>query len=67
MAQLSFHFMQYNQKTQRGIIKISHTGLDALKAALVFVTHVGGEPAIVRSIVASGSLKKIVPYLNGGN
>jgi len=49
---------KYDPQSQRGIIRVSHRGVDALKAGLTTVQEIDATPAIVRSISVSGSLKK---------
>jgi len=56
---------KYNERSQRGIARVSHTGVDALKASLALVQDVEGSPAIARSLGVSGSLKKATQYLAG--
>lgn len=48
----------YNQKTQRGIIKVSNKMVDSLRAALCFVKDIDNQKVIVRSVGISGILKK---------
>jgi len=49
---------QWNTDTQRGIIRVNNKHVDDLKASLVFAGSIDGKEAIVRSIGASGILKK---------
>ena len=49
---------QWNTDTQRGIIRVNNKHVDDLKASLVFAGNIEGKEAIVRSIGASGILKK---------
>ena len=49
---------KWNPKLQRGIIKVSHKHVDAVKAALLFADKIDGEEVIFRSIGVSGILKK---------
>ena len=48
----------WNSKTQRGIIRVGHKYLDQLKSSLLFIKEVNNNEVIVRSIGASGILKK---------
>lgn len=66
LAQSSPFLLQekWNAKTQRFIIKINHTFVDELKAALSLIQKVKNQPVVVRSIITSGSLKKANSYLN---
>ncbi len=51
---------RYDPQKQRGIIKVSHTHIDELRAALTMITTIQNQEAIVRSLGASGILKKAV-------
>ena len=55
---------KYNQNNQRGIVRVNHKELDALKAGLATVQDIDG-PAIIRSISVSGSLKKASTHIAG--
>jgi ribonuclease P/MRP protein subunit POP5 len=56
---------KYNEKRQRGIIRVNHTSVDALKAGMVMVQDIEKAPAIIRSVGVSGSLKKATTYVAG--
>lgn len=49
---------KWDAKSQRGIIKVSHKHVDALKSALVFADKVNNTDVIFRSIGVSGILRK---------
>ena len=49
---------KWNPELQRGIIKVSHRHVDALKASLVFAGKTSNTEAIFRSLGLSGILKK---------
>ncbi len=49
---------QWNADMQRGIIRVNNRHVDSLKASLVFAGSIDGKDAIVRSVGASGILKK---------
>ena len=56
---------KWNDKTQRGIIRVSNKHVDELKASLIFVKNIQGKDAMVKSVGASGILKKALnKYLN---
>jgi ribonuclease P/MRP protein subunit POP5 len=48
----------YNRTKQKGIVRVAHTGLDAVRASFTFITTIDGHPVTVRSIAASGSITK---------
>jgi len=43
----------------RGVIRVSHLGVDRLKAALALIHTIDGHPVSVRSIAVSGNLAKM--------
>ena len=49
---------KWNQKLQRGIIKISHKHVDAVRASLMLACKIEGKEVILRSIGLSGILNK---------
>ena len=49
---------KWNQQTQRGIIKVNHKQVDALKASFVFIDRIENSDVIVRSLGVSGILRK---------
>lgn len=49
---------KWNPELQRGIIKVSHKHVDAVKAALTFATEVDNANVIFRSLGVSGILRK---------
>ncbi len=49
---------QWSQDVQKGIIRVNNKHVDNLKASFVFVKNINGKDAIVRSIGASGILRK---------
>jgi len=56
---------KWNDKTQRGILRVNNKHVDELKASLIFVKNIQGKEAMVRSVGASGILKKAQKkYLN---
>jgi len=49
---------RYNPEKQRGLIRVGHKFLDSVRASLCFITNIGGTQVIVRSVGASGTMKK---------
>ena len=49
---------KWNPELQRGIIKVSHKHVDAVKAALTFANKVDNTDVIFRSLGVSGILRK---------
>jgi|TARA_Y100000310_G_scaffold177182_1_gene177256 ribonuclease P/MRP protein subunit POP5 len=56
---------KWNENLQRGIMRVNNKHVDELKASLVFVKNIEGKEAIVKSVGASGILRKAQQkYLN---
>ncbi|MBI2657027.1 hypothetical protein HYX03_04770 [Candidatus Woesearchaeota archaeon] len=49
---------KWDSKLQRGVIKVGHKHVDAVKAALVFADSIENQEVIFRSIGVSGILRK---------
>ena len=49
---------KWNQELQRGILKVSHKHVDAVKASLMFANKIDGKDVIFRSLGVSGILRK---------
>ncbi len=57
-AGLIFLNDKYDTRTQRGVVRVSHTSVDELKCALALTQSVDREAVIIRSVGVSGILKK---------
>lgn len=57
-AGMQFLHSKYNPETQRGLLRVSHDQLHHVRASLALVRNVGDLPVIVRSVGASGVLRK---------
>ncbi|MBI2651275.1 hypothetical protein HYX01_02295 [Candidatus Woesearchaeota archaeon] len=56
---------EWNPNLQRGVLRVNNKYASYLKASLVFIKSIEGKDAMVRSIGASGILKKAQQkYLN---
>lgn len=55
--------MDYQAANQRGLVRVSHTSMDALRASFAFITNIENKQVLVRSIGASGILKKAKQYM----
>ena len=53
---------KYNEKTQRGIIKVSNKYVNELKASLSLIKEIDKKQVIVRSIIVSGMMNKAAKY-----
>lgn len=49
---------KWNEKTQQGVIKVSHKYTDHVKASLATIKEIEGKKVIVKSVGLSGILKK---------
>lgn len=50
---------QWDENMQRGIMRVSNKHVDDLKASLIFVESMEGKEVIVKSVGASGILRKL--------
>jgi len=64
-ADLGINVITYDFESKKGLIRVSHKGLDQLKASIMFIKNIEKKPVIVRSIGASGILAKAKKYLGG--
>ncbi|MBI2208810.1 ribonuclease P protein component 2 [Candidatus Woesearchaeota archaeon] len=56
---------QFNKEKQRGLLRVSNKHLDNLRASLIFADKIDNNDVIIRSVGASGILKKAQQkYLN---
>jgi len=62
-AGLRFLDEKWEQSRQRGALRVAHTSLDAVRASLAFVQEIDGQPALLRSVGASGMLHRTERYL----
>ncbi len=51
---------RWNTPLSRGMLRTTHTSLDAVRSSLGFVRDIDGKPVVVRSVGASGILKRAV-------
>lgn|SRR3989338_7390634 len=49
---------KWNPAQQRFLLKVNHTAVDEVKAALVLSKKIKKAPIIIRSVTVSGTLKK---------
>ncbi len=54
---------KWNDKKQRFVLKVNHDYVDKLKAAVILNKKIKNTPVLIRSIVTSGTLKKISSHL----
>ena len=56
---------KWNKEISRGIIKVGHKHVDALRASLALIRQIGNQEVIVRSLGVSGMINKVQSrYLN---
>jgi ribonuclease P/MRP protein subunit POP5 len=63
MADAGILSISYDAKTQTGILRVNHTEVAKVKAALLMITHIGKQQVIIRSLGVSGILKKSKRFL----
>jgi len=49
---------KWNSNLQRGIMRVNNKHVDSLRSSFIFVKNIAGKEAIVKSVGASGILKK---------
>jgi len=59
-AGLIFLNDKYDAKTQRGVVRVTHTSIDPLAASLTFIQEIDHQPVIVRTLGVSGMLNKAI-------
>jgi len=64
-AAMGLHLFAEKYNNQQGILKVAHTHVDAINASLALVTTIHNEPVIIRSLGASGVLRKTEQYVGG--
>jgi len=57
-AKTSLWVMDWDEKKNKGILKVNHQSLKAIRAAVALVTEVDGKKASVNVTYVSGTLKK---------
>ena len=54
---------KWSDKKQRFVLKVNHQYVDELKSAVILNKKIKNTPILIRSIVISGTLKKISSHL----
>ncbi|MEK6863437.1 MAG: Rpp14/Pop5 family protein [Nanoarchaeota archaeon] len=54
---------KWSETKQRFVIKVNHAFVDELKSALILNKKIKNTPALIKSIITSGTLKKAGSYL----
>jgi len=57
-AYAGISLVEFDAKSQRGILRVNHDQLHNVRASMALVTEVGKEPAVLKSIGVSGILRK---------
>jgi RNase P/RNase MRP subunit POP5 len=50
------------QKSNRFILKVAHTAVDEVKAALILIQTIKKTPVVIKSVITSGTIKKASTY-----
>ncbi len=61
LAEAGLLFVKYNKN--KGVLRTSHTTLNSVRAALIFMKEINKQRVIVKSIKASGMLHKAAAYM----
>ncbi len=56
-------FIKEKYKSNQIIVKMRHTSVDEVKAALILIKKIKNTPVLLRSIITSGTLKKVTGYI----
>jgi ribonuclease P/MRP protein subunit POP5 len=56
---------KYNQKTQRGVIRVNNKNLNRLRATLALIEQIDDTNVIMKSVGASGMLNKAEQFIAG--
>jgi len=59
LAEKRFKFMDFNEKTNSGIVFCDNNATEVIKASLLFLKTVGNMPVLPKIIAVSGSLNKL--------
>ena len=54
---------KFSQEKQRFLIKVDHKHVDEVKAALILNKKIKNTPVVIKSVITSGTLKKLNSYL----
>ena len=57
---------KYSADTQRGLIRVTHTSLDELRASIALVKEIGEQDVVVKSLGVSGIMAKAEKRYIGG-
>ncbi len=63
LSKMNYQFIQFNEKSNKGILKCRHTALDDLKAGLLLFKEVKGIQVIPKTLKASGTAKKAKSFI----
>ena len=55
---------KWNSEKQRFVIKVNHIFVDELKSAVILNKKIKNTPVLIKSVISSGTLKKISSYLH---
>ena len=54
---------KWDEKKQRFVLKVNHKYVDELKTAVILNKKIKNTPVLIRSVLTSGTLKKISSHL----
>jgi RNase P/RNase MRP subunit POP5 len=63
VAKVAPMFVKEKFKDNKFVLKVGHKFTDEIKSALILVKEIKNEQVIIKSVVTSGTLKKVSGYL----
>lgn len=64
-AKAGIQFPKFNEKNQRGIIRVNHKWTDNLKSALALIKEIENKRVIMQSLKTSGAINKVERLIAG--
>ncbi len=65
LAKMNYSFIEFNEKTQKGIVRCKHTALEETKTGILFLKEINGIKITPKTLTTSGTLKKARSYFKG--
>ena len=63
LSKMNYQFIQFNEKSKKGILKCRHTAVDDLKAGVLLLKEVNGIKVLPKTLKTSGTVKKAKSFL----
>lgn len=62
-ALMGLHIFNDKYKHNKGLLRVTHTQVDPLKASLALIHNINQQPVIIRTLGVSGILQKAEQYI----